>query len=687
MGNDIGTYATLIEAVLAHAREIPEKPAVCFKKTVLNYRELARQMQVSAGILSSRYGIGEGDRVMLSGLSKPEYIVFFLGVQYLHAVTIPLDKVWLEDTVVKMYDFISPKCVITDMKFTREEVKRISMKELYAEVVSGGTGGDPAGGNAMDYTLPDPELVAEMLFTTGTTGTPKGAMLTYKNIRSITKNNIYGVEFQNDDVVLDALPLCHSLGLREARMTLYAGATLVIQNGFTFPKELRANMDEYKCTGFVCVPATMERLTRTVKDFAELFGRFRYLEIGAGSLSYDLKKRLPKLLPKSDIFNTWGSSETGGVIFLDVKRRHDKITALGRPVSTAEIRVIGENGKAIKATSIDNAGRLSIRGAMTMAGYFNMPEVNAETIVDGWLITNDLVYTDEEGFVYMLGRADDIINTGGEKVSPLEVENVATEFPAVRDAACIGVADEILGQVPALFVAVDDPFSVEELRHFLAERLEPFKLPGEIIRIGEIPRNRMKKLDRKAVRRLWDEKNAEPAVDATLLESILSRHSVRQFTEERIPREVLEKLVQAGIQAPSGHNLQTWRFTVVRNKEKIEEIRETGAGVAAREKTGFYGFNNPDTLILVSNDIRNDCGIQDASCAAENILLAAHSMGLGACWLNGLMRICDQPEIRGLLDSLEIPSTHKVWAMIALGYPAAGDKTPARKTDVVSWVE
>ena len=674
-------FNTLVEAVLSHGSKIGDKPAIILKNTVLTYGKLSAQIRTAAWHLQKEYGICAGDRVMISGLSKPEYLVVFLGIQYLHAITVPLDKAWLEDTVLRLYDFIQPKIVITDMTIRRADVPVVSLRSFYAGVLE-----DDNTGTDVEYDLPREDSIAEMLFTTGTTGTPKGAMLTYGNIRSITNNNIEGVGILPEDVVLDALPLCHSLGLREARMTLYVGATLVIQNGFSFPRELRNNIEGFQCTGFVCVPATMEQLTRSVEGFQELFGHFRYMEIGAGSLSYDLRKRLPQMLPGTQIYNTWGSSETGGVIFLDVNHRQDKIAALGKPVSAAKIKVIGENGEEIHATSIENAGRLAVYGDMTMAGYYNMPEVNQATLVDGWLYTNDLVYTDDEGFVYMLGRADDIINVGGEKVSPIEVENIATEYEKVRDAACIGVPDQIMGQIPVLFVQVDDPFSAEDLIHFLTGKMESYKLPKEIIRVNEIPRNRMKKLDRKAVRKLWEQRNVSDETENDFIQTLLSRHSVRKFTDQRIDKNVLYTLISAGIHAPSGHNLQTWRFTVVTNREVIEKIRETGQRVASREGTGFYGFNNPDTLILVSNDARNDCGIQDASCATENILLAAHALGLGGCWLNGLTRICDQPEIRELLTDLGIPNQHKLYSMIALGYPASEEKAPARRTDVVYWV-
>ena len=504
-------FQTIVEAVLDHAANRGTKKALIMKKEAITYAGLGKLVRKSAQILSSEYHVRAGDKVMIAGLSKPDYIVIFLGIQYLHAVTVPLDKVWHEDTLRNMAALIRPVLIISNKAVRQTDVRQVTLKDLYREIAGAGITDDSDGvdGGFAEYRLPDMDSVAEMLFTTGTTGAPKGVMLTCGNILSITKNNIEGVGFREDDIVLDALPLCHSLGLREARMALYAGGTLVIQNGFNFRKELCAALRENQCTGFVCIPAAMEALTRTLPDFADVFGRLRYIEIGAGSLSYGMKKRLPAMLPDTDIFNTWGSSETGGVIFLDVRRRPDKSASLGKPVSSARIGIIGRDGRQISARDIDHAGRLAIRGEMTMAGYYEMPELNRETLVDGWLCTNDLAYTDDEGFVYMAGRADDIINVGGEKVSPVEVENAATEYGPVRDAACIGVDDPegIMGQVPVLYVVTDDAdsFSGDRLMRFLAQRLEIYKLPKQILRVGEIPRNRMEKLDRKAVRKLWEE--------------------------------------------------------------------------------------------------------------------------------------------------------------------------------------
>ena len=495
-------YQTIVEAVLDHAKCRPAKNALIMKKETVDYKGLGNLVRKCAIILREKYHIQAGDKVMITALSRPEFLVIFLGVQYLHGVTIPLDKSWHKDTLLKMAAFIRPELIISNKTLGETDIKVAGIKDLYREIME--IREEPPE----EYQLPEENQVAEILFTTGTTGTPKGAMLTYGNILSITRNNIEGVGFREDDIVLDALPLCHSLGLREARMVLFSGGTLVLQNGFSFLKELCHNMEANQCTGFVGIPAVMERLCRSLPDFEKVFGRLRYMEIGAGSLSIDMKKRLPVLLPNADIFNVWGSSETGGVIYLDVRRRQDKIAALGKAVTAAKIGIIGQDGRQILDRDINHAGRMAVCGQMTMAGYYDMPEAGRETLADGWLITKDLVYMDDEDFIYMIGRADDIINVGGEKVSPAEVENAASEFELVREAACIGVEDpeKIMGQVPVLYVAAEgkDPFPEDQLMKFLSRKLEIFKLPKQILYIREIPRNRMGKINRNELRRIWE---------------------------------------------------------------------------------------------------------------------------------------------------------------------------------------
>lgn len=679
-------FKTIVEAVLAHGADtvLADKLAVGFKNVRISYEQLCCQLKAAAYKLHTEYGIGRGDIVMLTAMSKPEYVVFLLGAQYLGAVTVPLDKKAKEQNILDVYRFNGAKLLLTDSKVS--EAETVSLKQLYQEVIELAEMG---GFEVPSYELPEENATAEMLFTTGTTGTPKGAMLTYRNLWASTQNTWHGVGMETFDKVLIPLPLNHSVGMRVLRTALYIGASVVIQNGFTFAKELEKNIMEFDCTALVCVPASIDLVMRQMQDqFAPVLGKLRYIEFGAGSLSYDWKKKLVELLPNTTIFNTWGSTETGGAIFLNVTARPDKYTSLGKPVEGVELKVVDENGNAIEARDINTAGRMVLRGEMQMAGYYKLPEENAKTLVDGWLYTNDMVYTDEEGYVYMLGRADAIINVGGEKVSPIEVENIAQQFEQIRECGCIGVKDpeETLGFVPVLYVVPEgSEFDQDALTRFLSSRMEAYKIPHKYIVIEELPRNRMQKLDYKALRSMWEECGDEELMNP-VIRNLYNRHSVRDFTEEKIPKAKLEMIVKAGIYAPSGHNMQTWRFTVIQDKEKIEQFREIVSRVAKEKKVYFYGFNNPQTLILVSNDRRNENSIQDSACAAENMMLAANSYGIGSVWLNPLRTICDEPEIRALLDSYGIPKTHIVWSTIAMGYPAKTPNSPAKKTGVVQWI-
>ena len=722
-------YKTIVEAVLDHGQKLPDRIAIGFKNQRISYRELCSRIKSTAAILREDFAIEKADHVMLSAVSKPEYVVVLLALQYLGAITVPVDKAALEENIADVYVFNQAKIIFTDTKITNAEVHKSSLAGLYkkacemdaarteaekslrAEPEAGEVGETPIctgckAGEVEEKPLRagteegekaqmplravcEDDEIAEILFTTGTTGRPKGAMLSYGNIYASTHNTWEGVGMLPEDVLLIPLPLNHSVGMRVLRTALYIGATVVIQNGFTFSKELIRNVDEFSCTAFVCVPAVLERLYRQMgEDFINLMKKLRYIEIGAGSLSYDMKKKLTAQLPETRIFNTWGSTETGGAIFLEVSRHQDKLTSLGKPVSGIRLKVVDTEGNAIEAHDIDSAGRMILQGPMCMKGYYHLEKETAEALQKGWLFTNDLVYTDEDGFVYMLGRADDIINVGGEKVSPIEVENIASEYPEIQECACIGVEDPegILGQVPLLCYVPEvnaNPAEKDILR-FLADRMESWKLPKLTLRMGELPRNRMKKLDRKKLRSFWEEAG-DSNLSNPVLDAILSRRSVRNFTEKEIPRAVMEQIMKCALQAPSANNMQTWRFFVLQDAAVIAGLKDAIEKTAAEKKVKFYGMNNPTTVVIITNDKRNANGAIDAALAAENIMIAAQSLGIGSVWNNALHSICDEPEIRALLSDLGVAARHKVCAMLCLGYPAETPKKIERRTDVITW--
>lgn len=501
----------LAEHVLALAQSQPEKQALLFKKESLSYSELADLIVKCAGFLSG-LGIRKGDRVLFTALSKPETVVFYLGIQYAGAVAVSMDKNATAEAGWQIYSDTDASLYITDKPCGEYagRMRLFSLRELYHACVEATA--ETVG--RLEHSSPDREDIAEMIFTTGTTGKPKGVMLSYRAVYQISKNTIDGIGILPDDRVLVPLPLNHSLALRELRGALWQGATVVLQNGFTFAREMEKNIVELGCTGMVIVPASLELTRSQMQDsFAEIVGKLRYIEVGAGSLTVRQRKEFTALLPATKLNNTWGSSETGGALFTNVNevvKDPVQIAVIGKPLSGVVIRMLDADGAEMPQTDHDHPGRLALKGDMVMSGYWNREAETKDALRDGWLVTNDMVYTDKDGYVYMLGRADDIINVGGEKVSPVEVENLAGEFPAIRECACIGVPDpkETLGQIPVLFLVEGEGFSLEELKKYLPTRMERFKVPQEFVTVDALPRNRMKKLDRKTMRALWEQREA-----------------------------------------------------------------------------------------------------------------------------------------------------------------------------------
>lgn len=688
---------TLISRLETWAEECPDREAVILKQEVLTYGALQRRV-VCAGELLREMGIRPGDRVLFTTLSKPDMPAVYLGIQRAGGVAVFLDKNATAESMTGIYEQTDAALMLTDrpVKGYEEKCRISSLKAFCGEVSRRAEEGELQDGG---YQLPDPEAPAEMLFTTGTTGKPKGVVLSYRAVYSITQNMIRGIGMEPSDRLLLPLPLNHSFGLRQLRTYLYIGGTIVLQNGFSFARDLETNIEQHGCTAMCSVPASLELVRGQMQDrFPEIIGKLRYLDIGAGSLSVRQRKDFSKLLPDTRIMNTWGSSETGGALFTDVhmvtETCPEKIAAIGKPGEGIEVRITGRDGREMAHTDEKHPGKLSLKGSMIMSGYWKRDDLNAQVLKDGYLLTNDLVWKDSDDFYYMIGREDDIINVGGEKVSPVEVENAAGLYGPVKECACIGVPDEVLGQVPALFLAVDDAYSEAGIRKFLSAKIEKAKMPQKYIVIDALPRNRMKKVDRRAIRTMYGQMQAESAapegedspVENETLRAIMTRRSVRHFTEQPVAEEKLKAVVKAGLQAPVGKNLQTWKFTVLTKKEDIARLKEALPEAAKKAGTGVYGFFNPAAVILVSNDERNEDGCQSASCASENMLLAAHALGLGGVWLNPLMKLRHESPVEGLLDEWGIPARHIVWSMVCIGYPGEQPSEIRRREDVVRWI-
>lgn len=678
------SFDTLVNRITVLSQTQPDKLAVAFKKEQLTYGELYKKVLGIAAQLKQE-GIVTGDAVCYSAVSKPETVAAYLAIHYCGAVSVFLDKNGTPENTAAIYEESDAKILLTDkaMKEYAQGCNIRSLREMYEKA-------EQQDVSSLTAYAPTPSDLADILFTTGTTGKPKGVMLSYKSVYHIFMNTIEGTGVRPDDCLLLPLPLNHSLALRGLRAVLYQGGTVILQNGFTFAKEVQNNIQEFGCNSMVAVPTSYEVMRAQMKErFSEVLGAMRHMEFGAGSLSVRQRREIVKLLPNTMIHNTWGSSETGGVMFCNVAEvapDDKRVASLGRPLPCVQVKMVDPEGNTVESTA-ENPGRMSLKGDMHMIGYWKRPDLTEQTLAGEWLLTGDMAYMDEDGYVFMLGRADDIINVGGEKVSPIEVENVACQYEGIQECACIGAEDPsgVLGQIPVLFVATKPGYSEEELVKFLSAKTEKYKIPKEYVQIEALPRNRMQKVDRGALKKLWANRDKEDLMNP-VLQAILSRRSIRKFTEQEIPRPVLDLILKAGYYAPSGRNLQTWRFTVLTDRTKIDTLKDAAKLCARERNVNFAGFRNPRVLVLISNDNENYNGCQDASCAAENIMLAAHSFGIGSVWLNPLRTLRDAEPVASLLDGYGIPRNHTVWSAVALGYPAMDGTLLEKKSDVIHFV-
>ncbi len=675
----------LLNRLIRLAAEKPDKQAVIFKKEKLTYRGLYLKISGMAALLK-QHGVTHGDRVCFAAVSMPQMVAAYMAVQSCGAAAVFLDK---NSAPLQMADICKragARLLLTDKPLGGQKIccPVLSLRQLYEQA--------DLQGNEAACTKIDPAAddIAEILFTTGTTGMPKGVILTYVSVYHILSNTIKGIGIREDDCLLLPLPLHHSFALRVLRAVLYQGGTVVLQNGFTFAKEAEKNVEAFGCNALAAVPASFEVMKSQMQEaFARVLGKMRYIEFSAGSLSIRQRREITALLQDVQIYNTWGSSETGGAIFCNVSEAvHDKTKAgtLGKTLPGVRARVVDTEGNEIESDA-SHPGRLALKGDMLMAGYWSQPELTKQMLKDGWLITGDMVYQDADGFLFMLGRADDIINTGGEKVSPIEVEEMAGQYEWIRECACIGTDDPdgVLGQVPVLFVSVKSGYQEDGLLKFLSENMERYKIPKKIVSIQEIPRNHMYKPDRQKLLWMWENREAMDFMNP-VMQALLARRSIRSYTDQKIPRQILDMILKAGYHAPSGHNMQSWRFTVLTRQSDLLLLKEKAEEAARKNSVYFYGWGNPSAMVLVSNDKRNPDGCQDASCAAQNIMLAAYSYGIGSVWLNPFMTLRSAEPVKSVLDAFGIPENHIVWAAVALGYPVSEGAALKKKEDVVRYV-
>lgn len=479
-----------------------ERPALRDEERSLDYAALEARCARAAGWLCAR-GVTFGDRVALLLGNRTGFLELLLGAARLGAIAVPLNTRLAARELAELLDDCTPHVLC--FEDSEEPLARAAWEGTRRPPpVRLAVGGSPDAYEAAlarseprravePVSLDDPMI---LMYTSGTTGTPKGALLPHRKTFYNALNAQLFFELGGRDCVLVPLPLFHSFGLKILALpALYAGAQVVLQRRFD-PERVWQAVGEHRATFFGGVPTQFRALHDALASAPP--GRFdvsslRFLFTAGAAIPVDLIRAFEArgLVLKQG----FGQTESSILCCLDARDAVRKAGSVGRPVFHAELRIVRQATLGRPVAEWEDAapgetGEIAVRGPIVMLGYWNRPEATAETLRDGWLRTGDLGFADDEGFVTLSGRSRDLYISGGENVYPAQVEAAYQEHPAIAEIAVIGVPDERYGEVGRAYVVLAQGavLDADALRRFGRERLAAFKVPREFVAVERLPR-------------------------------------------------------------------------------------------------------------------------------------------------------------------------------------------------------
>ena len=470
------THSPLLEAVFRHARETPAKIAVVDGGDSVSYADLALNVRRASNALLS-LGVRRGGRVSISAQNGADFVYFYLGAQLIGAANVVVDASANE----RRLRFIEAKTrPAICLGYKSPAAKSLAFDDIDLSAASTDMPSEGEGACAED--------VAEIMFTTGTTGEPKGVCLSYANIFASASNINSFIGNTPDDVEVLALPICHSFGLGRLRCCLVKGATLVLLGSFAnLPLFFRA-LERHHATGFGMVPAAWAFIRKVGGNRIEKYApQIRYIEIGSAAMPVEQKRELCRMFPTTRICHHYSLTEASRAAFMEYHAEIDDLKTIGREVcDKVSIRIFDESGVEMPDGT---PGELCVKGNMVMKGYLDR-RVSDGDFFGEYFRTGDVGYRSPDGRLYLVSRKKEIVNVGGKKVSPVEVEDAALSL-GVEDCICAAAPDPegMLGEVPKLYVLRGGTtLSFDEIKAGLASLLEPYKVPTLYEWIDAIPK-------------------------------------------------------------------------------------------------------------------------------------------------------------------------------------------------------
>lgn len=506
--------------VRLHAQVDPDRLALVTPTGRWTYAQLHDRVERIAAVLH-RAGVAAGSRVLVALPNSPATVAACLALHALGATSVEVSRSWGLDRLLETASAASARLVLG---WARDEQIWVAAADRQPELIVwlvGSRGSRPNGSPLLDRMLfdeqaqvqgPDdagpapvasrlsPDHPAIVLYTSGSTGRPHGVIQTVANIRANTASIIRYLELGPDDRAALSLPLHYCYGRSVLQTHLAVGGSVVLDDRMAFPRVVVEFMRQEKATGLAGVPLTFEILKRQVDIASLMYPELRYVTQAGGAMSPETIAWARSAFAPARLFVMYGQTEaTARLSYLPPEMGGRKDGSIGIPIPGVRLEVVDDSGAEVPPGT---TGNLVAAGDNVTPGYLDDPEETAEILRDGWLWTGDLASRDADGYLWLQGRAKDIIKVGGHRVSPPEIEHVLEAHPAVREAAVTGAYDPLRGEVPVGFVVLGRPeaATADALLQHCRERLPAYKVPSRIILSASLPRNTSGKLLRAELR-------------------------------------------------------------------------------------------------------------------------------------------------------------------------------------------
>lgn len=494
----------VVEQLAKHAEIQPDQAITSFQGKVTTYREFYKQISNLAAYFQSE-GIKKGDVIAIYLHNSDSFLKCYYACQLGGYIVLPINTKLTASELEYIFTHSEAKVLIYDSRFTDTLNQLPKAMEGFSCKVPVGEGEifDSLIQNDslsfIEETI-DPEDMAVIFYTSGTTGKPKGVMLSGNNVKAVAEIWATAMDITSDDRMHIVAPLFHCAASHVFSIpVIYRGGTIIIEEQFS-PEQAMNTMEQEKVTIFFGVPAMYNMLLNTSKMGSLRLPNLRLFAYGAAPMPYELVKKLKALFPSVKLQNLYGQTENSpAATTLKDHFALNKIGSVGEPLPMTEVQVVDEFGEALPTGLV---GEIVVKGPQVMKGYLKNEEETTRAIKNGWLYSGDLGRFDEDGLLYIVDRKKDMIIRGGENVYPVEVEEVLYEIPEILEAAVVGIPHQIYGEVPKAYIVCKDGQALTEndVISYCKTKLASYKLPVEVDFIDVLPRNASGKVLKTALR-------------------------------------------------------------------------------------------------------------------------------------------------------------------------------------------